>query len=123
MITLDTNILVRLLVKDDIRQFKRVVEFFRRVETDHKKCFVSDIVLCEFVLVLENIKSASEAQNFADKVIALLSEPMAIEGLFLTIDVSIGISLCPQNATTSTDLIHQADMAMYAAKKAGRNAI
>ena len=77
----------------------------------------------EFVLILENIKSPNEAEKLAQKVIAAFDEPMDIFGHSLSIDLSIGISICFDNAETTAELIHLADTAMYEAKAAGRNQV
>ncbi|MBV9269645.1 MAG: EAL domain-containing protein, partial [Candidatus Eremiobacteraeota bacterium] len=48
------------------------------------------------------------------------SRPFEVDGRELFITASLGASLFPDNATTATDLIKQADSAMYLAKEAGR---
>jgi len=77
----------------------------------------------EFVLILEDLKNVNEADKLAQKIIAAFQEPMDILSHSLTIDLSIGISICPDNAATTAELIHLADTAMYAAKAAGRNKV
>lgn len=52
MIAVDTNVLVRLLVKDDAAQTRRVVSLFRRLDSAGDRAFVSDVVVCEIVWVL-----------------------------------------------------------------------
>lgn len=55
MIAIDTNVLVRFLVTDDKGQSDRAAAVFRHaVETD-QPLFVSDIVLCETVWVLQSV--------------------------------------------------------------------
>lgn len=53
MIAIDTNVLVRLLVKDDAAQTRKVVELFKQLDADADRAHVSDIVVCELVWVLE----------------------------------------------------------------------
>lgn len=53
MIGLDTNILVRFLVEDDLAQTERAQAILRRAIESDDPCYVSDIVLCELVWVLE----------------------------------------------------------------------
>jgi len=77
----------------------------------------------EFVLILEDLKTISEAEKLAHKVIREFEDPMRILDHTLSIDLSIGISICPDNAATPTELIDLADKAMYAAKASGRNQI
>lgn len=53
MIALDTNVLVRFLVEDDLEQAARANAFLLNALETQNLCFVSDIVLCELVWVLE----------------------------------------------------------------------
>jgi len=53
MLGLDTNVLVRLLIRDDAAQFKRAEKLVRRECTASDPGWVSVIVLCELVWVLE----------------------------------------------------------------------
>lgn len=53
MIALDTNILMRFLVEDDREQTARARSLLQRAVDADATCYVSDIVLCELVWVLE----------------------------------------------------------------------
>jgi diguanylate cyclase (GGDEF)-like protein len=75
----------------------------------------------EFVVLLPGT-SDSETIHVAERIrrrIAALPLPSADDQL----TVSIGVAVCPQHAETLDDLLHCADMAMYAAKAAGRNRV
>ena len=48
MISLDTNILIRYLTKDDYNQWQQAEQLIRESE----QCFIANIVLCEMVWVL-----------------------------------------------------------------------
>jgi predicted nucleic-acid-binding protein len=54
MIAVDTNVLVRLLVKDDAAQTRRVVRLFKQLDADEARAHVSDVVICEIVWVLRS---------------------------------------------------------------------
>ena len=54
MIALDTNVLVRFLVEDDPSQTQRARDRLQEVIDADGRCFVSEIVLCELVWVLES---------------------------------------------------------------------
>ncbi len=54
MIAVDTNVLVRLLVKDDAAQTRKVVRLFKRLDADEARAHVSDVVVCEIVWVLRS---------------------------------------------------------------------
>ncbi len=51
---LDTNILVRYLVKDDKKQAEKAVAYIRKAAASGESCFINNIVLCELVWVLES---------------------------------------------------------------------
>lgn len=53
MIALDTNVLVRFLVEDDAAQAERARALLQRAIDSEEPCYVSDVVLCELVWVLE----------------------------------------------------------------------
>lgn len=74
----------------------------------------------EFVVVMESVHDQGEVRNFGHKLIQILTQPMTIDGHEHTIGVSMGASLStdavPGKTPDIADLIHRADMAMYAAK-------
>jgi len=51
---IDTNVLVRYLVKDDKRQAKKASEYIRKITSGGDRCFINHIVLCELVWVLDS---------------------------------------------------------------------
>jgi len=53
MIALDTNVLVRFLVEDDAAQSRRARRLIASAIAANEVCFVSDVVLCELVWVLQ----------------------------------------------------------------------
>jgi predicted nucleic-acid-binding protein len=55
MIGVDTNVVVRYLVEDDKDQTKRAEALFRRAVAKGETIFISDVVLCEIVWVLESV--------------------------------------------------------------------
>lgn len=75
----------------------------------------------EFVVILENIVSASDTALVATNLIDVLKEPMEIDGHHLVTTASIGIALFPENGTDANTLIKHADSAMYQAKDMGKN--
>jgi predicted nucleic-acid-binding protein len=50
---LDTNVLVRYLVQDDLEQWRLADEYIKRVQANGETCFLNNIVLCELVWVLK----------------------------------------------------------------------
>ncbi len=52
MIALDTNVLVRFLVEDDVRQSEQAASLIERAVSSGDALFISEVVLCETVWVL-----------------------------------------------------------------------
>lgn len=75
----------------------------------------------EFVILVEELKTAQGAALFAQKLMAALAEPTQVSNDDVNTSVSVGISLYPDDAETVEDLIKMADAAMYHAKDCGRN--
>jgi len=61
--------------------------------------------------------------GFAKRLMEVLADPVVIDGVTLSPTVSIGIALTPENAQDADELLKCADLAMYRAKKGGRNCI
>jgi diguanylate cyclase (GGDEF)-like protein/PAS domain S-box-containing protein len=75
----------------------------------------------EFVAVLEHVATAAEAAQVAQALIERLSRPFRLaNGQYVTVGISVGISLCPADGTEPETLIRGADVALYRAKAAGR---
>jgi diguanylate cyclase (GGDEF)-like protein/PAS domain S-box-containing protein len=75
----------------------------------------------EFAIILRTAESPEVAGLIATKIIELLTEPFILSGRECQIGTSIGISIFPEQATEPETLVKFADMAMYLAKKGGRN--
>ncbi len=74
----------------------------------------------EFQVILPGRHKKEELGHLAHRIIESLSQPYSIEGARVIIGASVGISQCPDNGTTSEELIRNADLALYAAKDGGR---
>ncbi len=61
-----------------------------------------------------------DAHALANRMIARVSEPVMIERHKATIGASVGITLAPDDGQTAEQLIKNADLAMYRAKREGR---
>ena len=82
----------------------------------------------EFVIVLENLsqheqQATRQLETLAKKILVTLSHPYHLAGYDRHSTPSIGIVLFSGDKTPIDDLMKQADIAMYQAKKNGRNAI
>jgi diguanylate cyclase (GGDEF)-like protein/PAS domain S-box-containing protein len=77
----------------------------------------------EFVVVLSEVDHPQSAARQADKIRAVLAaSPHVIGPQKLSIESSIGTSFFPEDGLDATSLVNCADMAMYVAKRSGRNA-
>jgi len=75
----------------------------------------------EFVVLLENASNVDVCTRLAGEFIAAVSEPFNLNGHFVQIGASIGISVFPTDGVDVEGLLKRADQAMYAAKSGGRN--
>jgi len=75
----------------------------------------------EFIVLLAEMEAARNADVTATKLLLAMGEPFLIGGQALHITVSIGISVYPDNSTDMDTLVRNADIAMYHAKRGGRN--
>jgi len=75
----------------------------------------------EFIIVLSYPSSTNGAGKVASKVIAALSQPYRIEGQTVTITASAGIGIYPGHGDDADTLMKSADVALYEAKRAGKN--
>ena len=82
----------------------------------------------EFIILLDNIGNDKDTakqniSNLAEKVKNSLNQITHIEGHKNVSTPSIGITLFNDSSVSVKDIIKQADTAMYAAKKQGKNSI
>lgn len=76
----------------------------------------------EFVIILSEIAHSEDAAQVARKIIEAIHKPIFIAGHELIVTTSIGISVYPVSGEDDArELMKKADIAMYEAKKAGRN--
>ena len=74
----------------------------------------------EFAILHTALEQPTDAEYLARRLRAAVRMPLDIDGQQMTADVSIGISLAPNDGTDASQLLKQADMAMYVAKCDGR---
>ena len=75
----------------------------------------------EFIIVLSHPSSPDGAATVASKVIAAVSQPYRIEGQDVSITTSAGIGIYPLHGDDADTLMKSADVALYEAKRAGKN--
>jgi diguanylate cyclase (GGDEF)-like protein len=118
----------------DIDEFKSVNdslghligdELLKSVAASLSRCvsapdFVARLGGDEFAVVQIAIKSRPDATDLVDRVLDAIREPYECLGHQLTTDASIGIALAPEHGVDLDQILKNADLAMYAAKSAGR---
>jgi diguanylate cyclase (GGDEF)-like protein/PAS domain S-box-containing protein len=76
----------------------------------------------EFLVLLADLRKSTDVYIVAQKVLEAFEQPFMLLGREIHLTASIGVSLFPQDGQTADALIGNADVAMYRAKEAGRNA-
>lgn len=95
-------------ITNRIRKHIREEDIFARIGGD------------EFIIVFSNSKEETLKVSL-DKIINLMRQPWKIREHNLKISASIGVALYPKDAKDTKDIMKYADIAMYKAKKLGRN--
>jgi len=75
----------------------------------------------EFMVLIKSVKQIDDLTHLAQRINLCLANPLKINGSQINISSSIGIALFPDDATTSSELIRKADLAMIHAKQSGRS--
>ncbi len=83
--------------------------------------FVARLGGDEFAIVQSAVTSLDQVDDLVAKVFDAIRAPFDCMGHHLTSDASIGIALAPRHGTALDQILKNADMAMYAAKSAGRH--
>jgi diguanylate cyclase (GGDEF)-like protein len=76
----------------------------------------------EFVVIQGNVRNPAQAEEFASRILAALSQPVAFQHE-LVAAVSIGIALAPADGQTAERLLKCADLALYQSKSEGRGCV
>ncbi|QLG89078.1 diguanylate cyclase [Chitinibacter bivalviorum] len=75
----------------------------------------------EFVMLLGGLAPCEEAAQIAAKILTAVAQPCTLNGVVITISVSMGLAFYPDDGLDSVTLMRHADEAMYRAKRLGRN--
>ncbi|MDC8445067.1 MAG: EAL domain-containing protein [Nitrosomonas sp.] len=94
---------------------KRIKDCLRKSDT------VARLGGDEFTVILTQLESLAVVEHVAQNIIEALAIPLHIEREKINISASIGITLCPDDGVTMTELLKNADQAMYAVKQNGRS--
>ncbi|MGH9169836.1 MAG: diguanylate cyclase domain-containing protein [Acidimicrobiales bacterium] len=75
----------------------------------------------EFVVVFEDVTDQSQVVSFGNRLVAAVGVPVEIEGHAVTTSVSIGATITTDPRVSPSNLVRNADIAMYEAKERGGN--
>ena len=100
-------------------------ELLKSVAVSLNRCvvapdFVARLGGDEFAIVQTAVKTPAEVTALVTQVFDAIREPYECLGHQLTTDASIGIALAPEHGVDLDQILKNADLAMYAAKTAGR---
>ncbi|HZP17497.1 MAG TPA: EAL domain-containing protein [Terriglobales bacterium] len=77
----------------------------------------------EFTVILTKLQKKEDALLVGQTLLEVLAPPFLVDSHEINIGASIGISLYPENGGDASELLQQADSAMYAAKRNGKNRV
>lgn len=75
----------------------------------------------EFVVILNDMGELVNAGIVAERIVSIFENGIQVSGINHSVFASIGIAVYPKDASTPDNLLHHADLAMYEAKRKGRN--
>ena len=119
----------------DLDNFKQINDTFghgvgdqllRQVGARLRSCVVEGDLLArlggdEFALLTWRYADEASAAALAERLLALLAEPYQCENVLVESRTSVGVALAPRDGADPQALLRCADLALYAAKAAGRN--
>jgi len=94
---------------------RRLTEVARRVDT------VARLGGDEFVMLCVHLSDDDDLRLIGDRVVRAIGQPLTIAGKDLTITGSVGAVVSADPQLHPGELLRQADVALYDAKRAGRN--
>ena len=102
-------------------------EFLVLVAQRLRTALRAEDILCrqggdEFLVGLPRAQHRESVASAASSLLQRFSAPFVLQGTEILPTCSVGIALFPEHGQTFDELLHRADLAMYQAKKAGRNA-
>lgn len=89
-------------------------------------CIASDNILArnggdEFLILKNRFDTVDDLENFASQLVNVVHHPFILNDETAVVSMSVGIAVFPNNGLTVSELIKNADIAMYNAKNSGKN--
>lgn len=99
-----------------------LIEFAQRVKSALKNGdIIGRLGGDEFVVIVEGINDVLDIIQINERILALCEKPFYIKDKKYYMSCSVGVGISPDDAVDAEELIRKADMAMYQAKKSGKN--
>jgi len=93
----------------------------RLLACSRKEDFVARLGGDEFVMLATYIKTPADVSVIAQKILKTVKQEYVLNGHKISISVSIGVAFFPKDADNRDALLKKADIAMYDAKRAGKD--
>jgi diguanylate cyclase (GGDEF)-like protein len=114
----------------DLNDFKKVNDTYGHEVGDHLLKFMAERLRAavrvedtvarmsgdEFIILIESVENRESLEAVSHKIQQKLSDGFLIEGQLISMRISIGIAMFPEDGDSPEDLIKQADIRMYAEK-------
>jgi len=75
----------------------------------------------EFGLLLPDLERLDDLEAICERLLAAIREPLEVHGEAVSVSGSLGVTLYPLDDSDANTLMQHADLALYAAKNAGRD--
>ena len=92
-----------------------------RVAASHGGAIIARMGGDEFACVMEYEPQSRSVEQFASEVLSVVKRPISLNVITVTVGASIGIADEIEPSVDSVELLRRADLAMYRAKRAGKN--
>ncbi|MDH7574850.1 MAG: diguanylate cyclase [Candidatus Saccharicenans sp.] len=77
----------------------------------------------EFTILLGELHAGTTGLQIAERIVQAFNLPMTVDNRKLVVTASLGLALFPDHGLEPEELLKRADLALYAAKDAGRNRV
>lgn len=98
----------------------------KKVSAKLLTCISDDDILArtggdEFLILRNSYTTINELEKFANSLVKIVRQPFDLDEEIANVSISVGIALFPRDGLTISELIKNADIAMYSAKTSGKN--
>lgn len=75
----------------------------------------------EFAILVKKVESQQQLTSFVSKIVMAITKPFIYDDGVFSITCSAGVAIANSKTSDASNMLRQADMAMYRAKHAGKN--